>query len=578
MKLPFAKQGLLLKKYLAPLKLKLFLLAVLIFGNIILQIINPQVLRFYLDSVEEVTNIQTLSMAALLFIGIAIVGEIIYVLSVYLSVDLAWLSTNALRFDLMRHCMKLDMSFHNKYKPGEMIERVDGDVNVLSNFFSMFSLMIVSNIFLLIGILAALFNESIIVGLAFTIITIIAIVGMYVVRNISIKDWKDARQKSSDLMGLIEEGLAGTEELKANDGVPWVRKRFFESSREEYDKYNSAVFKSRFTTVVAFFIIGMGTTMVYVIGIPLVDDKTISVGTLYLFTYYFELLLRPIFEIMRQIQNLQQSDASIDRVNELFATETKLKDLGVKNMDKNIAEIEFEDVSFAYDDIQYVLKNISFNIPHGGSLGLIGKTGSGKTTISRLLFRLYDYQKGRIKINHETITAYSLEELRRGIVIVTQNVELFDATVRENITFFDDSIEEKSILEVIELVGLKEWLDKQPKGLDTRIGKAGLSAGEAQLLAFARAFISDPSIVVLDEASSRLDPATEALIETAMVRLLHGRTAIIIAHRLETLDRVDDILILEEGRIKEYGNREKLMKEDSYYAHLLKVGMEEMLT
>lgn len=578
MEIPFSRHAYLLKEYMSPYGRKVLLVVLLIFLNVGLQIYNPQIIRNYLDSVANLASIEVLSRAALMFIVIAIIQEVIYMANVYFSTDLAWAATNDLRFSLMRHCVSLDMTFHNQYKPGQMIERVDGDVNALSNFFSAFALLIFSNILLLGGVLVTLLLENLVIGLAFTGISLIALTSMWYVRKISVSQWKEARETTSQLMGFIEERLAGTEEIRANDGIENVYKNFHSLSKNEYNGYNNAVFKSRISMVLTFSLMALGTTMTYVLGIPMVYNNDITPGTLYLYTYYFQLILNPIFEILRQIQNLQQADASIDRINELFDIKTKLLDTGTQSMEKGVYDIKFKELNFAYHEDDYVLRDINFHLHKGKSMGLIGKTGSGKTTLSRLIYRLYDHKEGTIQINGVDIRDLSLKELRKMIVIVTQQVQLFAATIKENVTFFDESIPDEKVLQTIEMVGLKEWLDEQPNGLNTKLKKAGLSAGQEQLLAFARAFITDPSIVILDEASSRLDPATEILIDRAVSHLLENRTAIIIAHRLETLEHVDDILILENGEIIEYGERSKLISdENSCYSYLRSVGIEELL-
>ncbi len=360
--------------------------------------------------------------------------------------------------------------------------------------------------------------------------------------------------------------------------VDYVFSKYHDYARNEYQGYSKAILKSRLVTLVSFFIMGLGVTLVYATGIPLVEEGSITPGTLYLFVFYFGLLLQPIFELLRQIQNLQQADASIDRINEFFATKTVLEDKGEKEALQGPVDIEFKDLRFSYHEEDYVLQEINFQLKKGKTMGLIGKTGSGKTTLSRLIYRLYDYEDGEILIEGIKTKDYSLHELRKMIVIVTQQVELFAATIKENITFFDETISDEVVLETIERVGLTDWLNSQPNGLKTELKKAGLSAGESQLLAFARAFITNPSIVILDEASSRLDPATEVLIEKAVNKLLENRTAIVIAHRLETLEEVDEILILDDGKIKEYGDRKKLVEDKtSYYSHLREVGIEELL-
>jgi ATP-binding cassette subfamily B protein len=219
-------------------------------------------------------------------------------------------------------------------------------------------------------------------------------------------------------------------------------------------------------------------------------------------------------------------------------------------------------------------------LPPGNVLGLLGRTGSGKTTLTRLLFRLYDPSTGTIRLGGIDLREPPIEKLRKRVGVVTQEIQLFHASVRDNLTFFDREIPDQRIEQVLDELGLTTWYRSLPEGLETRLspGGGGLSAGEAQSLAFARVFLHDPGLVILDEASSRLDPATEHLIERAIDRLLAGRTAIIIAHRLQTVHRADAIMILDRGQVVEYGAREELLRDpDSRFSGLLRTGLEEAL-
>jgi len=230
-------------------------------------------------------------------------------------------------------------------------------------------------------------------------------------------------------------------------------------------------------------------------------------------------------------------------------------------------------VGFAYaDDDEAVLDDINLALPAGSSLGLVGRTGSGKTTIARLLLRLYDPTDGAVRLGGTDLQQAEPASLRRRVAVVTQDVQLFSASVRDNLTLFRDGFDDARLVDVVEQLGLGPWLAGLPDGLDTQLqpGGAGLSAGEAQLLAFARAFLSDPGLVVLDEASSRLDPGTEAIIEHAIDRLLRGRTAVLIAHRLSSLARVDTIAVVDEGRDSERSPRDPLAAgAGSPFANLL---------
>jgi ABC-type multidrug transport system fused ATPase/permease subunit len=242
--------------------------------------------------------------------------------------------------------------------------------------------------------------------------------------------------------------------------------------------------------------------------------------------------------------------------------------------------LAFEDVSFSYNSEDTILTNLTFQVKPGKILGLLGRTGSGKTTITRLVFRLYEPSQGQISIEGKDLRNCDLQALRQRVGMVTQEVQLFRASVRDNLTFFDSSIPDETIMTVLGDLELAEWLRGLPAGLDTELQAGGhsLSAGEAQLLAFARIFLRNPGLVILDEASSRLDQVTERRIELAIDKLLRDRTAIVIAHRLGTVERADDIMILEDGKIIEFGGRASLGADPgSTFYHLLQTGMEEVL-
>jgi ATP-binding cassette subfamily B protein len=237
-----------------------------------------------------------------------------------------------------------------------------------------------------------------------------------------------------------------------------------------------------------------------------------------------------------------------------------------------------EGVEFGYDVRNAVLRDIAFSLSPGETLGLLGRTGSGKSTLARLLFRFYDVTQGAIRLNGINIDDYELFSLRQGISMVTQDVQLLHATVRDNITLFQKSISEDAIMEALHHLGLGDWLNRLPEGLDTQLRPEGstLSAGQAQLLAVTRAFLKNPCLVLLDEASSRVDPVTANFLEGAITKLLENRTAVIIAHRLETVRRVDKIMILEQGRIREYGTYAALSADpDSILSVLLRTGARE---
>ena len=326
---------------------------------------------------------------------------------------------------------------------------------------------------------------------------------------------------------------------------------------------------------------GVSTALALGLGGVFWAAGSITIGTVYLILAYANALQRPLEELARELKDLQSATASIARIKEFMDMEPAVRtQTPATDLPPGALGVEFDQVRFGYEDDDVILNDVSFTLQPGQVLGLLGRTGSGKTTITRLLFRLYDINAGAIRLGDADIRRLPLPVLRSRVGIVTQNVQLFQATVRDNLTFFDPAVSDDRILETLAMLGMDAWLARLPDGLETRLtsGAQSLSAGEAQLLAFARIFLKDPGLVILDEASSRLDPATEQLIERAMDRLLAGRTAIIVAHRLATVQRADRIMILRAGEVAEAGPRVALLADpDSLFSTLMRTGMEKVL-
>ena len=330
-------------------------------------------------------------------------------------------------------------------------------------------------------------------------------------------------------------------------------------------------------------VLALGTVLALGLGGYLLLQGQMTIGAVYLVFHYNTMLQWPLNQLARQLRDLQSASGSIERIQELFDTAPQVQHpdpAAAESLPAGALAVEFDRITFNYEDDDPVLKELSWNLAPGEVLGVLGRTGSGKTTATRLLCRLYDPQIGAVRIGGVDLRRVPLEDLRRRVGIVTQDVQLFEATVRDNLTLFDDTIGDETILAVVDELGLGTWLHDLPQGLDTELqgNQAGLSAGEAQLLAFTRVFLRDPGLVILDEASSRLDPLTERLMERAIDRLFAGRTAVIVAHRLATVQRASKIMIMESGRIAEFGDRRALAGDPaSHFAQLLRTGLEEVL-
>ena len=575
--------------YLTPWRRQLALLGFMLVGGIALQLINPQIVRIFIDATQAAES-TTIFWAALLFIGLSLFQRVLMIASVYLSERIGWETTNALRIDLTRHCLGLDMGFHKRITPGQMIERIDGDVSMLTNLFSQLGLRVMSNTVLIIGILLLLFREDWRVGLGLTFYTLITFALLLLVQRVAVGRWMAVRSVSAAQSGFIEERLAAAEDLRAAGAEAHTLHQLGRLSQELLSSSQRAELASNLSSAITNVLFVIGYAIGLAIGVGLYQAGQVSIGSAFLIVYYIGMIAGPLEVIRDQAEDLQQAGASVARIASLLVSQSRIQEQANVQLPDAALEIALEQVTFGYNDQgidahdssedQITLKDISLHIPAAQVLGLLGRTGSGKTTLSRLLLRLYDPDAGSIRIGGCELRQIAIAELRARVGMVTQDVQLFQATVRDNLSLFDPCIGEEQIQTALRQLGLSEWAAALPQGLETHIGSdgIGLSAGEAQLLAFARVLLRNPGLIILDEASSRLDPATERLLDRALDQLLQGRTAVIIAHRLATVLRADRIVILERGQIVEQGERVLLANDPgSRFSHLLRVGAGEEL-
>ena len=580
MKIPLKRYWDLLASHIKPQKGRFSLLTVLLLGSIGLQIVNPQIMRHFIDTAISGDATETLGTAALAFMGIALLQQVVTVGARYFGENVAWTATNALRTELARHCLYLDMGFHTGTSPGELIERIDGDVAELSNFFSQLVIRVIGNLLLLAGVLVVLFLEDWRVGIAFTVFAAITLYGLNRVRGLAIPHQKAFREANAELFGFLEERLAGTEDIRSSGAVDFIMDGLYRLQYTILGHWRKAWRMFLVVRLTGGTLLTLGISTALVMGYYLFRNGVITVGTTYLIVHYTNILGRPIRELTQQVESFQNIGASTERLAELGRIKNKIRDGRGTSLPVGPLSLEFDDVCFGYVEEEQVLNDLSFQLEPGTILGVLGRTGSGKTTLARLVFRLYDPTAGRIALGDVDIREAELSALRERVALVTQDVQLFQASVRDNLTFFNRCISDERIRTVINELELAEWYESLPDGLDTRLeaGGRGLSAGEGQLLAFTRVFLRDPGLVILDEASSRLDPATEQLIERAVDKLLRDRTAIVIAHRLGTVQRADNIMILEEGYVAETGERQQLASDpSSQFYNLLQTGLVEVL-
>jgi ATP-binding cassette subfamily B protein len=570
----------LLNTYLKPQRGRVILLMFLLFASIGLEILNPQLLGSFINSIQQ-SSMSVLVNIALLFIGLIIANQLITALASYISESIGWRATNTLRIDLALHCLNLDMSFHKIHTPGELIERVDGDIALLSNFFSRFVFSVLGRVLLLIGIIGLTFSVEWHIGILLLAFALLIIVLLRPLQNIAVPHFRAARQVSAEFASFLEERFSSIEDIQSNGAQAYVLFRFNQLARRILRATRLSSVTGRFFSSTIEISLALATAAVLTLGTYLLHSGQMNLGAIYVTYYYTTLLTQSLYSITFQINQLQSTTASIQRITELYHTPNTIVDGPGTPLPTGPLAVRFDNVSFGYTAEKKVLADLSFELQAGNTLGLLGRTGSGKTTLTRLLYRAYDAQQGSVQLGGVDVQQATLGELRGRIGVVTQDVQLFQASIRDNLTFFDPTIPDEHLERVLSDLNLSQWYATLPAGLDTIIAGSGgiaLSSGEAQLLAFARVFLQDPAIVILDEASSRLDPVTEKMIEHAIVRLLMGRTGIIIAHHLETVQFVDEILILEDGIICEHGARRELATDPgSRFSHLLKTGLTEVI-
>ncbi|WP_344576698.1 ABC transporter ATP-binding protein [Nonomuraea roseoviolacea] len=540
----------------------------------VLPLAGPQLTRRFVDDAIAGAGTGRLTLIALAALAAAVAGQAARLAAARLASRLAWDGTDRLRERLAGHALGLDMDFHGRHTPGELIERVDGDVVAVSGFVVAFLMDVVGGALLLAGVLGVVLAADPRLGCA--LLAYCVLIGLATTRaqRLAVPSATAARAAGARLYGEMEERIAGAEDIRANGAGEHVVTRFLGTAATWYraehraDRIGSALLAG---TSVAF---AAGTALMLALAAWARSTGTLTVGTAVLVFQCTVMVRAPFERLIDRLRDYQGALAGISRIGGLLAERRTLP--APARPRRLPAEgplaLELDGVAFAYDASEEgggrVLSDVTLTLAPGETLGLVGRTGSGKTTITRLALRLYDPVAGAVRVGGVDLREVDEGSLRERVYAVTQDVRLFDASVRDNLTLFRPSPGDDALRRALADAGLGDWLAGLPDGLDTEL--RGVSAGEAQLLAFARAFLADPGLVVLDEASSRLDPATERRVERGMDRLLAGRTGVIVAHRLSSLSRVDKIAVMSRGRVVEYGPRAELAADPgSRFSRLL---------
>ncbi|MFN8539066.1 MAG: ABC transporter ATP-binding protein [Thermomicrobiales bacterium] len=454
--------GALLTTYLRPQGRRVVLMVALLAAMIALQSLGPQVLRRFIDRLTSGANETTLAWTGFLFLAVVIGGQIVGALATYVSAAVGWTATNALRADLALHCLRLDLRFHQARSPGELIERIDGDVSALGNFFSQFMVQILGNGLLAVAILVLIGAEDWRAGLALGGYVVAALLLLLRVQRVGAARFRESRQQSAALAGLWEEVLTSIEDVKALGARPYTERRIALDLREmlRRGRLQVVLFRTFVGTLAVVF--AAGNALAFAIGAALYGTGELTLGAVYLLMYYTNLLANNLGNISSQVNDFQLATVAIARVNDLYHTASGVQDGASDHRPGPQPAVAFERVTFAYTPDVPVLRDVSFRIPAGQTLGVVGRTGSGKSTLAKLLFRFYDPASGAITLDGTDLRDLRLATLRGVVGLVTQEVQLFNATVRENLTFFDAAIPDATILATLADLGLERLAGATP--------------------------------------------------------------------------------------------------------------------
>lgn len=474
-----------------------------------------------------------------------------------------------IRQELYTHIQTLDFHFFDSRPTGKILSRIIGDINSLKDVLGNFVTTLIPDLITVMAVVIIMFVKNPTLALASLSSLPIMIISLFVIQTMSHKRWQIFRKKSSNLNAFVHEDMSGIRIIQSFTAEKETAETFDTLVKEHRHSFIRAVRinDSLGSAIDLCWAIGIGA--LYFTGIIILGVDKVSVGTLVAFGTYVGMFWHPIMNLSNFYNQIITNLAAAERIFEILDTEPEITDAeDVIEMPAIKGEVTFENVTFSYDEQTDVLSNVSFTIKPGETIALVGPTGAGKTTIVNLISRFYDVQKGVVAIDGYDVKQVSIESLRKQMGIMTQDNFLFTGTIRENIRYGRLNATDEEVIAAAKAVHAHEFISKLEKGYDTELSErgGGLSIGQKQLLAFARTMVSNPAILILDEATSSIDTNTELLVQDGIEELLKGRTSFVIAHRLSTIQKADRIFVIDDGGIVEEGTvTELLAKKGAYY-------------
>ncbi|WP_413375300.1 ABC transporter ATP-binding protein [Alkalihalobacillus sp. 1P02AB] len=556
--------------YLAVYKVQIFFILLLVVASSALALVGPfivgRAVDFYLVSRETDFFVQVLIALALVYF----LHSLTLWLQNFWMVGIAQKTIFTLRTQLVKHLHKLPLPFFDKRQHGELMSRVTNDIENISSTLNSSVIQIFSSVLTFVGIIAVMLFESVLLTVITMLVIPLMFFGMKWITKRTSVFFKEQQRQVGEINGYIEETISGQKIVKTFSQEERVIREF----REKNKKLRRASFwaqtYSGFIPKVMNVLNNLSFAFIAGIGAILALNGHVSVGTIVIFTEYSRQFTRPLNDLANQFNMLLSAVAGAERVFDILDEEEEKDKQEAKQVSSFNGDVEFEQVVFSYDSAQATLAGMSFHVPAGNVLALVGPTGAGKTTIVNLLAKFYHPVSGQIKIDGQDIRLIQTESLRSQMAFVLQDTFLFEATIRENIRYGRLNATDEEVEKAAKLANAEAFIKKMPSGFDTVLDQdgSGISQGQKQLLSIARAILADPAILILDEATSSIDTIMEMEIQEALQVLMKDRTSFIIAHRLNTIERADKILVIQEGNVIEQGSHDELLSKKGYYAHM----------
>ena len=535
-------------------------------------ILNQYLLKIAVDDYITLKNYQGLITIISIMVGVLLFQVLFQFLFVYFTNLLGQKVVFDIRNKLFSKIISFKMSYYNKSSIGRLVTRTVNDMETIASIFSQGLFMIIADLILMLSVLTVMVILSLKLSIIIFLILPFIIVATRLFQMAMKVAFNQVRNEVANLNSFVQERLSGMKEIQIFNR----QKIEYENFKNINDRHKQAWLKTVWYNSIFFPISEVSTSitiglLVWYAGFNnIADENSVSLGTIFLFIQLSQMLFRPLRQIADKFNTLQMGMVAANRVFKILDTDEFVKDTGA-NLDEVKGEIIFDKVNFSYEVNNPIIKNLSIEIKPGERVAIVGPTGSGKSTIIKLILRFFEINSGKIYVDETSIEKFSLKNLRSQISLVSQDIFLFADSIYNNISLFKKNISKDKIENAAKEIGILEFINKLPGGFNYNVKERGvmLSEGQRQLISFLRAYVSNPKILILDEATSSIDSKTEQLIQYATNKIIEGKTSIIIAHRLSTILNADKIIYLDNGEIKEFGSHNELIKiENGFYKKL----------